>query len=125
MKAPNDSGHERGFTLIELVIVIAIIGVLAGIAIPTFASYRNKSLDTAAISDLRNAVTAQEAYYSDNNTYCGTPAILRAPPYNLYLSQGVNFNITAADVISYTMTASHSSSNNTYTVSGPGGTITP
>ena len=45
--------NQKGFTLIELMIVIAIIGILAAIAIPQFAAYRKKSYNAAAVSDLR------------------------------------------------------------------------
>jgi type IV pilus assembly protein PilA len=60
---------KKGFTLIELLIVVAIIGILAAIAIPQFASYRIKSYNTAAQSDLKNVKTALEAYYADNSRY--------------------------------------------------------
>jgi prepilin-type N-terminal cleavage/methylation domain-containing protein len=60
---------EGGFTLIELLVVIAIIGILAAIAIPQFAAYRRRGYDSQVKSDLRNAATAQEAYFGDKNTY--------------------------------------------------------
>lgn len=60
---------KKGFTLIELLIVVAIIGILAAIAIPQFSSYRVKSYNTAAQSDLKNAKTTLEAFYSDNSCY--------------------------------------------------------
>ena len=65
----NKLRSKKGFTLIELLIVVAIIGILAAIAIPQFASYRVKSYNTAAQSDLKNAKTTLEAYFSDNQSY--------------------------------------------------------
>lgn len=61
--------HQSGFTLVELLVVVAIIGVLAAIAIPQFAVYRTRSFDARARSDLRNAVTGQEGFYSQNARY--------------------------------------------------------
>jgi type IV pilus assembly protein PilA len=60
---------KKGFTLIELLVVVAIIAILAAIAIPQFASYRTKSYNSAAQSDLRNIKTALEAYFADNQKY--------------------------------------------------------
>ena len=61
--------NKRGFTLIELMIVIAIIGILAAIAIPQFAKYRTRAYNSAALSDLKNFQTDMEAYYSENQEY--------------------------------------------------------
>ena len=60
---------RQGFTLIELLIVVVIIGILAAIAIPKFASTKEKAYVTAMKSDLRNMMTAQESYFSDYGTY--------------------------------------------------------
>jgi prepilin-type N-terminal cleavage/methylation domain-containing protein len=57
--------NQKGFTLIELMIVIAIIGILAAIAIPQFASYRQRSFNASALSDTRNVRTDLEAYYAE------------------------------------------------------------
>ena len=71
--------NEKGFTLIELLVVVAIIGILAAIAIPQFAEYKTRAFNSRAQSDLRNGLTAQEAYFVDAEAYadcsdtgCGT-----------------------------------------------------
>jgi len=60
---------SAGFTLIELLIVVAIIGILAAIAIPQFSSYRAKAYNSAATSDIKNAKTGLESYYTDVQKY--------------------------------------------------------
>jgi type IV pilus assembly protein PilA len=70
--------EEKGFTLIELLVVILIIGILAAIALPSFLSQRGKAQDSEAKSAVRDAQTAMETYFTDNQTYVGaTPAILQ------------------------------------------------
>ena len=64
-----DHNRESGFTLIELLVVVAIIGLLAAIAIPQFSEYRARAYDARAESDLRNLVSAEEAYFTDNESY--------------------------------------------------------
>jgi type IV pilus assembly protein PilA len=61
--------REGGFTLIELLVVIIIIGILAAIAIPVFLNQRQKGYDAQTKSDLRNAATAEETYFTDQNAY--------------------------------------------------------
>ena len=63
--------NRKGFTLIELLIVVVIIGILAAIAIPKFANTKEKAVVASMKSDLRNLVTAQEAFFSDNQDYAG------------------------------------------------------
>lgn len=70
--------NRSGFTLIELLIVIVIIGILAAIALPKFAGIKEKAYIASMKSDLRNLVTAEEAYFADslkytNQTDCGNP----------------------------------------------------
>ena len=68
---------RKGFTLIELLIVVVIIGILAAIAIPKFANTKQKAYITAMKSDLRNLVTAEEAYFADSSQYTGTVGNLK------------------------------------------------
>jgi len=68
---------KKGFTLIELLIVVVIIGILAAIAIPKFANTKSKAYITAMKSDLRNLVTAEEAYFADSSKYTGTMSLLK------------------------------------------------
>src|SRR5258705_11204764 len=66
------------FTLNELLVVTSIIGVLASIAIPQYASYRARSFDSKVMSAVRNAATGEEAYYATNQGYTGNTAQLPA-----------------------------------------------
>jgi len=60
---------ESGFTLVELLVTVAIIGILAAIAIPEFTMYARRGHNAAAESDLRNFKTGMESYYADNRAY--------------------------------------------------------
>ena len=90
--------NRKGFTLIELLIVVVIIGILAAIAIPKFANTKQKAYVASMKTDLRNLVTAEEAYFADSIAYTS----------NL----GTNFTTTTGNVLG------------TITVTGDGWTAT-
>ena len=63
------TNNRKGFSLIELLIVVVIIGILAAIAIPKFANTKEKAYLASMKSDLRNMATTQEGYFADNQVY--------------------------------------------------------
>jgi type IV pilus assembly protein PilA len=93
---------RKGFTLIELLIVVVIIGILAAIAIPKFEFTKGKANVSAIKSDLRNLMSAQEAYYYDYQTYAKDVTNLTVQP-----SPKVELKIHEADAKGWSATATH------------------
>ena len=111
--------NKKGFTLIELLIVVVIIGILAAIAIPKFANTKEKAYIASMKSDLRNLVTAQEAYFSDNNsTYASSTGAMGT---NYKASSGVTVTINSNTATGWTASASHASTTKTCAISLGGG----
>ena len=104
---------RKGFTLIELLIVVVIIGILAAIAIPKFATTKEKAYVAAMKSDLRNFATAEEAYFADNMAYTGTVANLS---FTSTAGVGTPTAAVAADGNGWTATVTHQSTSVTCTV---------
>ena len=91
-----------GFTLLELLIVMVIMGILVLISIPRFTGARDKAYRAQMQTDLRTLVTAEEAYYDDNQTYTTQVNLL---DYNK--NPNVTINVLEANGSGYSAEATH------------------
>ena len=94
--------NRRGFTLIELLIVVVIIGVLAAIAVPKFQNTKGKANAASLRADLRNLVTAEEAYFYDNSAYTTDITAL-----NIRITSGVTISFGTASAGGWSARVTH------------------
>ena len=104
MAEPTKSlSKGNGFTLVEILVVIVVIGLLAAIAIPEFMIYRSEAIDAQMKSDLRNASIAVEAYYAKQSVL---PASLgETAGYGFQSTAGVTVSFVILTPTAYTLTA--------------------
>lgn len=93
--------NRRGFTIVELMVVVTVIGVLVSIGLPRYAYLRDRAHEAAMVSDLRNLITAQEAFFSAYGDYAGSvhtapevPGIGGAGVASMAISPNVAITVT-------------------------------
>jgi type IV pilus assembly protein PilA len=97
---------NSGMTLLELLVVIAVIGILAAISLQEFNNHRRRAIDSSMRSDLRNAAIAMEGYYAENLEYPSALTSILLVGYRNTASVTLTINLTSPST--YTLTAARS-----------------
>lgn len=97
---------NSGMTLLELLVVIAVIGILAAISLQEFNNHRRRAIDSSMRSDLRNAAIAMESYYAENLEYPSALTSILLVGYRNTASVTLTINLTSPST--YTLTAARS-----------------
>jgi prepilin-type N-terminal cleavage/methylation domain-containing protein len=112
---------DEGFSLIELLVVVIIIGILAAIAIPIYIGVQNNAKDSAVKTDLTNAKLAVVAFYTENPA--GTPVLANLGTYGFTESEhtGTIAFVGTPTSTSFCITADGAETNNDFVISSDGG----
>jgi prepilin-type N-terminal cleavage/methylation domain-containing protein len=117
------TSDKSGFTILELLVVVAIIGIIASIAIPQYANYKSGAADATAKSDLHNMATALEAYYSASGSYAGAD-LNTLKSFGFRQSSGVDDAIASANQTAYSLSANPSGGTDVWSFDSVTGQIT-
>jgi type IV pilus assembly protein PilA len=120
MKFKPDTKNRKGFTLLELMVVIAIIGILATIAVTNFLLYRQRSFDAAAESDIKNIYIAAQAYFIDFETASIPDSDRLKGIYGFNDSPEVSLNIVDGNMATFQANSFHPLGAKTYTINAEG-----
>ncbi len=97
------TSSARGFTLVEILVAVAVVALLAAIAIPQFMIYRREAVDAEMKSDLRNASVAIEAYYAKQTVLPASLAEIAG--YGFHPSDGVTVSLVVVSSMAYRLNA--------------------
>lgn len=103
-KSKNPTVNSAGFTLLELIVVVAVLGILAAIAMQQFQLHRARVIDASMRSDLKNAALAMESYFGEFLSYPTTETAILLVGYRR--THGVTLTINVPTPSTFTLTAS-------------------
>ncbi len=103
IKPLKKASSDEGFTLLELIVVVAVLGILAAIAMQQFSLLRGRAIDAAMRSDLKNAALAMESYYGEFLAYPGSLSAIQLVGYRQ--TSGVTLTINVTTPSTFTLTA--------------------
>lgn len=116
--------REDGFTLIEMLVVMVIIAILLGIAVPSYLGYRSRAQETKAESNIRQAIPSAATYYSDNGSYTGMTTAKLTSSYDSGLAGDPNLQLAVDPSGNNYGFDEPGQTGTTWYYYGPGGTVT-